>query len=273
VLRNLELCFPELSSVAVRELAKRHFEALAVSFAECAVAWFAPDERLDDRFEVVGLEHLEAALERRRGVILYTGHFTTLEICGRPLKHITRRFACLFSKRSNALLDEIQRQGRMRSAHETVSSDDVRAMLRLLKDNAVVWYAPDQVYRRGELVPFFHELAMTNVATSKLARISGAAVVPFHYRRLAGGSRYELRFHPPLEGLPTDDPIRDTRRLVECLEAFIRACPEQYQWAHRRFRARPPELPDLYGSDRSMAMLASHPGRTTLFPQARAPRH
>jgi KDO2-lipid IV(A) lauroyltransferase len=272
VLRNLELCFPELSSVAVRELAKRHFEALAVSFAECAFAWFAPDERLDGRFEIVGLEHLEAALERRRGVILYTGHFTTLEICGRPLKHITRRFACLFSKRSNSLLDEIQRQGRMRSAHETVRSDDVRSMLRVLKGNAVVWYAPDQVYRRGELVPFFHELAMTNVATSKLARISGATVIPFHYRRLEG-DRYELRFHAPLEDFPTDDPIRDTRRLVECLEGFIRVCPEQYQWVHRRFRARPPQLPDLYGSERPRSVPATHPGRTPFLPQARAPRH
>jgi KDO2-lipid IV(A) lauroyltransferase len=249
VLRNLELCFPELSSVAVRALAKRHFEALAASFAECAIAWFAPDERLDGRFEIVGLEHLEAALERRKGVILYTGHFTTLEICGRPLKHITPQFACLFSRRSNALLEEIQRQGRMRIAHESIRSDDVRAMLRSLKRNAVVWYAPDQVYRRGQLVPFFHELAMTNVATSRLARLSGAAVIPFRYRRLDGQGRYELQFHAPLEDFPTDDAIRDTRRLVECLEEFIRACPEQYQWAHRRFRARPPELPDLYRTD------------------------
>ena len=250
VQRNLELCFPELSSQEIDRLAKRHFESLAMSLAECAIAWFAPDRRFDDRFEIVGLEHLEAAVQQNRGVMLYTGHFTTLEICGRPFKQLTPRFACMFSHRSNALLDEIQRRGRTTLAHEAIPSDSVRAMLKSLKRNAVVWYAPDQVYRDGELIPFFHELAMTNVATGKIARVSGAVVLPFAGRRTAPDGRYELRFYPPLADFPTDDPVRDTRRLVEYLEAFIRTCPEQYQWTHKRFKHRPAELPDLYRNDR-----------------------
>jgi KDO2-lipid IV(A) lauroyltransferase len=246
VRRNLEICFPELEPAAVEALAKRHFEALAMSIAECAAAWFGSQRR--GRFDVVGLEHLNAAAALGKGVILYTGHFTTLEICGQPFKRITPRFAAMFSHRSSPLLEEIQVRGRLRLAHEVISSDSVRSMLRSLKKGAVIWYAPDLMYRDGVLLPFFNELAMTNVATSKIARLSGAAVLPFSYRRLERGARYEIRFFPPLADFPSDDPVEDTRRLEPYLEQFIRACPEQYQWIQKRFKGRPPELPDLYAT-------------------------
>ncbi|HEY9181666.1 MAG TPA: hypothetical protein VIQ99_00615, partial [Gammaproteobacteria bacterium] len=249
VRRNLEICFPELSAEAREQLVRRHFESLGMSIAECAFAWFASDRRLARCFTIHGLEHLKRALERGKGVILYTGHFATIEICGRPLKHATPLFACMFSRRSNELLDEVQRRGRMREAHEAVPSDNVRAMIRSLRRNAAVSYAPDQTYLEGELVPFFHELAMTNVATGKLARLTGAVVLPFAYRRTDSKGRYELTLHPPLDDFPTDDPAADTRRLVRYLEAFIRAAPEQYQWMHRRFKGRPAPLPDLYNTE------------------------
>ncbi len=129
-----------------------------------------------------------------------------------------------------------------------ISSESVRSMLRSLKKGFVIWYAPDLAYREGVLLPFFNVPAMTNTATAKIARLSGATVLPFQYRRLERAARYEIRFLPPLPGLPSDDPVEDTRRLTPYLEQFIRAAPEQYHWAQKRFRWRPPELPDLYAS-------------------------
>ncbi len=257
VLRNLEICFPELAPAEVTALAKRHFDAFGMSFAECAVAWFAPTRRVDRHFRVVGIEHLEKALANGKGVILYTGHFTTLEICGRPFKALTPHFACMFSRRGNALLEEVQRRGRERIAHENIPRDNVRMMLRSLKQNAVVWYAPDQLYAAGQLLPFFGEPALTNVATSRLARLSGAAVVPFSYRRLDGEPRYEIRFYPELDGFPTDDLTADTSRLVQWLERFVRACPEQYLWTHKKFKGRPAPLPDPYAASAPKAPVAT----------------
>jgi KDO2-lipid IV(A) lauroyltransferase len=249
-IRNLEICFPELSAAEVVAVARRHFESIGMWFAEASMAWFASSRRVEALFRIRGTEHLRAALAKGKGVILYTGHFTTLEICGRPFKNLVPHFACMFSHRGNPLLEAVQCRGREVIAHESIPSDNVRVMLRSLKNNAVVWYAPDQSYSYGRLVPFFHELAMTNVATSRLARLSGATVVPFSYRRVPGKARYELEFQAPLDDFPTNDPLADTERLVKVLEDFIRAAPDQYQWIHKKFKGRPAELPDLYATAR-----------------------
>jgi len=246
VRRNLEICFPSMTPSDRERLVKRNFESVGMSIAEIAFAWFAADRRNRGRFTVRGIEHVTDALALGHGAILYTGHFTTLEICGRPLRLALPNFNAMFSRRSNALLDEIQRRGRLRLADQAIPSDNVRSLLRALKRNAAFWYAPDQMHKLGELVPFFGEPAMTSLATSKLARLSGAPVVPFSFRRSDDRGHYELEFHSPLRDFPTADAHADTRALVQKLEGFVRAAPEQYQWLHRRFKGRPSGLPDPY---------------------------
>ena len=244
VIRNLEICFPELDSRTRLALARRNFESVAISIAEIAIAWFG---RSPPPVRIEGREHLDAALAHGHGVILYSGHFTTLELTAKFVKPLTPRFAFMFRNRRNPLLDALQARGRRRTAHLSFDNTDSRTMLQALRDNSVVWYAPDQAYGGpgAELLPFFGEPAMTNVATTRLARLSGAVVLPFQFRRLDDGSGYCVRFEPPVAGVPSDDAVADTMRLTSILERFVRACPEQYLWTHRRFRGRR-NLPDVY---------------------------
>jgi KDO2-lipid IV(A) lauroyltransferase len=252
VLRNLEICFPELDERARWHLGRQSFANVTASVAEVAIAWFAkslPPVRIEGR------DHLDAALSLGHGVILFSGHFTTLELTGQFVRPLTPQFAFMFRTRSNALIDAIQARGRRRTADLSFRNSDSRAMLRALKNNAVVWYAADQVYdgRGAELLPFFGEPAKTNTATSRIARISGAKVLPFQFERLEDGSGYRLRFGAAVPGIPTEDPVADTRRLTAILERSIRDCPAQYLWTHRRFRGRGPDLPDVYASPRRAA--------------------
>ena len=245
VIRNLEICFPELDPRARLELARRSFENAAISVGEVGIAWFS---RKLPPVRVEGREHLEAALAKGNGVILLSGHFTTLELTGHFVKPLTPRFAFMFRARSNALLNAVQARGRGRMTDLSFSNSDTRAMLRALRANAAVWYAPDQAHTGAgaELLPFFGEPAMTNTATARLARVSGAALLPFQFRRLDDGSGYLVRFEPPVAGVPSDDATADTIKLTSILEDFIRSCPEQYLWTHRRFRGRGSSLPNVY---------------------------
>jgi KDO2-lipid IV(A) lauroyltransferase len=247
VRRNLELCFRELASREIDALVRRHFESMGAFIAETAMAWFGSPAELARRFRVEGFENVQAALANKKGVLLFTGHFTTLEVCVPAIKPLVPVLVGMFRKRSSPLLTALQARSRQRAAHVLLANNDIREVLRLLGENAVVWYAPDQArIDSGELLPFFGEPAMTSTATSRLARLSGAAVIPFLYCRLPDDEGYLVRFHAPLEGLPSDDAAHDTMRLTSVLESFIRECPEQYQWTHRKFKDRPGNLPNVY---------------------------
>jgi KDO2-lipid IV(A) lauroyltransferase len=248
MLRNLEACFPQLTAAEVEALGRKHFRNLGASIGEVALAWFgnAPWARPPVRVE--GIEHLHAALAGGRGVILFTGHFTPVEIATQFLKPLIPLFAFMFTPRNSPVLDAMQTRGRLRTGHVPLPSTAIRGLVRQLQRNAVVWYAPDLAYvsSSAQLVPFFGEPAMTNTGASRLARLSGATVVPLYFRRLDGGAGYLLRFAAPPPNFPSDDVLEDTRRLTAVLEDFIRECPEQYFWTQRKFKNRGPELPDIY---------------------------
>ncbi len=248
VMRNLKICFPDLDDKARKKLAFEYFKSMGACIAEMAFAWFGSEERLKKLFSIEGFEHVEAALAKGKGVVLCSGHFITLEICGPFLKSLLPAYAFMFHKRRNPLIDEMQTRGRKRAAHESFASNNIRAMLRSLRNNAAVWYAADQAYfgKNSRLLPFFGEPAMTSLATSKLIRVSGAQLVPFAFFRRADDSGYTLRFSAPPENFPSESVEADTLRLVSILEDDIRECPEQYLWTHRRFKGRPAPLADVY---------------------------
>ena len=249
VRRNLELCFPELTPAEIRRITREFSANLGAFIAELALAWYGSPERRARLVRFEGLEHLQAAIAKGKGVLLYSGHFTSLEICGSVLKSQIPLYAFMFKPRRNPLMNALQSRGRGDYAHVSVASDDVREMLALLARNAVVWYAPDQVrVDSGELVPFFSHPAMTSTAPSRLARVSGATIVPMFSRRLPDDSGYLVGFYPPPPDVPSRDAIADTTRLTAVLESFIRECPEQYFWNHRKFKHRPGS-PDAYRED------------------------
>ena len=246
--RNLELCFPELAPAERAELLDRHFEAVGMSFLEMAMGWFWPIDRLLGIVRIEGREHLEHALARQRGVILFAAHFTTVEVGAAVLEGLVQRCSCMYRPQRNAMMDAMIRRGRSRFAREQIPRDNVRMLLRQLRDNFAVVYLPDQTYlgRQSELLPFFGEPALTNVATSKLAQISGATVLPYFFRRLPDNRGYVVNIGPPLADFPTDDAAADTRRLVALLEAYVRTAPEQYLWLYKKFKGRPAPYGDPY---------------------------
>jgi len=117
----------------------------------------------------------------------------------------------------------------------------LRGMLKSLRENTPVWYAPDQDHGREQsmFVPFFGMSAATITGTSRLARISKAPVVPFFQTRLPGTQGYQLTLYPALEHFPGDSVETDTARISALIEARVREQPGQYLWAHRRFKTRP----------------------------------
>ena len=247
VRRNLELCFPELDAGERDALARAHFKALGMALIEMGLGRWASDRHLASITRLDGVEHVRRALDEGRGVILLSAHFTTLEIMGRVLATEIPPFDAVFRKNRNEFMTELQRSGREKSADTTIEKRDIKKMVRSLRGGRAVWYAPDQSYSRkgAEVVEFFGVPCMHATATSTLARLGKAVTIPFFPLRKPDGS-YEMTLLPPLDNFPSDDPVADTRRYVEALEAHIRKVPEQYFWIHRKFKDLPDGFPDYY---------------------------
>lgn len=244
---NLALCFPGLDSQEQERLLTRNFESMGIALFEMGMSWWSPNRKLEKLFTVEGMDNLEQALAKGNGAILLSAHFTTMEIGGCMLAMRTP-FQVLYREHKNAAMEYIIRSGRESFTHKAILRDNLLGMRRSLKHNIPVWYAPDQDFGigKGAFVPFFGIPAATLTVTSTLAKMAQSPVVPFMQTRLPGAQGYVLKLYPALEDFPGEADVEDARRINEFIEARIREQPEQYLWAHRRFKTRPEGEQPLY---------------------------
>ncbi|HEY4556129.1 MAG TPA: LpxL/LpxP family Kdo(2)-lipid IV(A) lauroyl/palmitoleoyl acyltransferase [Lysobacter sp.] len=235
---NLRLCLPELDEGARTRLLRESFRDFGIGLFEFARAWWGDVAPMRRDVVIEGLEHLQALQAQGRGVLMISGHFMTLEMCGRLLcDHVP--LAGMYRRYRNPVMEWAVKRGRLRYAAAMFANDEIRPAMRHLKQGGFLWYAPDQDMRGKETVfaPFFGVPAATITATHQFARLTGCAVVPFFHRREGGG--YVLRIAPPLEDFPSKDAVADSARVNAAIEAMVREAPSQYLWIHRRFKRRP----------------------------------
>lgn len=245
--RNIELCFPEHDRRERRRIVRRHFRLLAEMLAEGAIAWSRPGT-LDERFGTVeGLEHLERARAEGRGVLLLTGHATSLELGGRLLCERTATWG-VYRPQRNRAIETFQNRGRLRYARGMFRRDELRAMVRHLRAGKVLWYAPDQDFgpQRSIFVPFFGLPTATATGIAGMAKMGNAVVVPMFPFRDPDSGRIRVVIEAPFENFPSGDDADDLARFNAFLERWIRADPAQYFWVHRRFKTAPAGEGDRY---------------------------
>ena len=246
-LLNLSTVFPGLSTTERQQLLTNHFRSVGIGLIEMGNAWWGSEKKLKGQVTVQGLEHLDRALKQGNGVILLSAHFTTLEIGGRLLS-LFRPIHAMYREQDNKIFNKVRVKGRLSFLQSLVKKNDLRGMLKLLKQNQTIWYAMDQNSSDASAVftNFFGTPCSTTAVTSKLAEKSGAIVIPFSNRRLEPENRYHLTIHPPLNNFPSKDRVADTQQIMDLFESEIRKAPEQYLWIHRRFKRQPEGAAPFY---------------------------
>lgn len=245
---NINLCFPEKSEAERDQLARDAFTSTIMAIFEISFSWWGNKDQIKELHTVDGIEHLNKAIAKNKGVILLVSHFTTMEIAGTFLNKHIDNLKVVYKRSTYPLLEWFIQEKRLQNCSGLIKHKSLREIIRSIKEGNVVWYAPDQDFGPKDSVfaPFMGVMTTTLVSTQKLAKITGAPIVPFYLERLKNSQGYTIHFSPELDNFPTDDEVHDATIINKAIEQQVRQTPEQYLWAHRRFKFRPEGEPPVY---------------------------
>jgi KDO2-lipid IV(A) lauroyltransferase len=239
-LTNLRLCYPQMSEAERERLARAHFRAFGRSFLERGLLWWSPPETIRRLVRVDGLERVRAL--SGRPVILFVPHFVGLDM-GWTRLTLELDMVSIYAQQKNFYFNAALYRGRLRFGHSKLLSrqEGVRQAIRGMKSGYPFYYLPDMDYGQRDtiFVPFFNVPAATITGLSRLARMTGAKVVPCITRMLPGGDGYVVELGEPWADYPGESIEADTLRMNAWIEQRIAEMPEQYYWVHKRFKTRP----------------------------------
>ncbi len=255
----------ELDTAGREALVRSMYGHLGQAFVELLRLAVTPPEAVLRDLDVRGRTHLDAALAAGRGALVLTAHLGNWEVlvrvgdlAGRPLTVITKRFRAPWAERA-------WRGLRVGGARLLAADGAGRAVVRALEAGELVGYVLDQHVppARAVWVPFFGTPAATSPDLVRLARLTGAPVLPIFTWRSAAG-RHVVDIGPPVDLPRTGDAGADllagTRRCASIVEAAVRAHPAQWLWIHRRWKRPPAAAIEALSRDGVADVRANHRG-------------
>ncbi len=200
-----------------------------------------------------GLENFLAAERAGKGVLVLTGHLGAWELSsfvhsllGHPMGMVIRRL-------DNAMVDSMVNSIRCLHGNRILHKDDfARGLLHAMSRGETVGILMDtnMTPPQGVFVPFFGLEACTASGLARVARKTGATVLPGFLLWEQNENRYVLHFGEALELQHTSDTDADalanTALFARVTEGYIRRYPDQWLWLHRRWKTRPKGEPDVY---------------------------
>ena len=221
-----------------RYLALEVFKNLGMSLVEFLTLPFLSPKDLREFCLLQGKENLIKATSTGKGAILLTAHLGNWELIGARL--VLEGFNIISPARPQDKFEEKVNQIRMSRGYKTVSIyEGIIPLLSILRKGGVVGILSDQnILFGGVKVPFFGIPISTPPGAAILALRSSAPVLPTFDIRI--GKRHIVYIGPPIplikNGNFRENVIKNTAKFNEIIEEWIRKHPEQWLWAHHRWR-------------------------------------
>jgi len=237
--KNVRVCFPEFTDEKVTQIALRSFQLSTQAMFLTGIAWWASEKRYRKLIQCDTSE-IDKHLESGSNIIVLTAHFLGVEAAGVFLS-MDRPFMDIYQYAKNPLIQHYVTTKRGRFGGQLIErKEPLRKMMKLIRNQVPLLYLPDQdAGRKGRFVPFFGVQASTFDTLGKMTTLTKAVVLPCTIQILDKGRGVKVQFHTPLTDFPSGDDLKDTLRQNEVMEQLISEMPEQYLWAHKRFKTRP----------------------------------
>lgn len=243
---NLSLCYPDLDDAARERMVRRVLIEGGRSLAELGPCWLWPVDKVMGLItETIGLEHVDAADARGKGVVIIGPHMGAWEVAGVWVSQRYPGSPILYRPPRIAGLDPLIVRARERAGSRLVpvGRRAVADLLTALHQGTGVGLLPDQEPKQGTgiFAPFFGIPAYTMVLCSRLVMKTGAAPIFIVAERLPAAAGFRLHLIPAPESLNVASVEESVRAMNRGVEACVNINPEQFQWHYKRFNTRPPD--------------------------------
>jgi KDO2-lipid IV(A) lauroyltransferase len=218
----------EPTDTRVARVAQRAFQNYGRMVLDFLLMGSLKKEELIQRTTIDGLEHLDAALARGKGVILALPHMGSWDntgsyggALGYPITAVTGRFP---GSLNDAVVKTRERYGLQVLL---VGRPAVREIIQALKANRIVGLVCDQEEGPGIEVRFFGRRALVPAGAAALALKTGAALMP-GYQYMTQSGRHHIHLEGALSWSEGETKENLMQRIVHRFETFIRERPEQW---------------------------------------------
>lgn len=245
VIENLSTAFGEEKDLnEIKSLAREVFFHFTLTALETIFLIANPFDRFLTQFRIEGREYLDAALAKRRGVIVlgaHLGSFTLLgmrlALEGYPINLISDMGN--FPRVTKLFYDNQRRHGQ-KPFPSKPASIAIKKSLNCLRRNEILYLIADEQQRRGGLpVSFFGKTAYSPPGPAIFSLKTGAPILPMLVLREKGIPQ-TLWIGSPIEIERTSDGKKDTELLTakftKAIEDAVRQYPSQWTWLNRRWK-------------------------------------
>jgi len=242
---NITLAFgDQMTTSEINRVARKTFFYAASMLFETPRIYALKPKDVTKYYTVHGLQHLRAAHNKGKGVLMLSGHLGNWEISVQ-LNNIARLKVCgVYRKLAFAPAERYFHEKRESAGSRLYPlKGAVHAIVRELKQGNCMALLIDQNAKRSQsvFIDFFGRTASANAGPAYLALLTGVPVIMYFFVRENGKYRFEVLPELPVvnTGDLEKDLIANTRIFNKALEGIIRRYPDQWFWIHNRWKTQP----------------------------------
>lgn len=191
--------------------------------------------------ETVGLQNLDKALTRGKGVLAITGHFGDWELMGAAFSLMGYPIHFLVGEQHNRRVDDTMNAYRQMAGIGIIPMGvAMRKVLATLRKGEIVAMLSDQdAHEEGVFIPFLGRPASTPKGPAAFALKTGAAVIPVFIVRKENSWQHTVFIEEPIIPDRQSTIYSTTNSYTNYLEQYIRRYPDHWFWPHRRWKTKP----------------------------------
>ncbi len=240
---NLSLCFPEKNKKWKLNVIKSCYQNVLMTLTEILCMPNIVKKGIDKIFDEADCVAFIKGLEKKRGIILVSGHYSNWELSAIALSYfINNPISVIVKTQTNSFVDEKINEYRVLTGNRMIHiGASLREIPKIIKNNGIIAFLIDQSAPEGYsyFVNFFGNQVSSFSGAAKYALKYGSELVFGYILR-----KENLKFKLVSFKIGTDNLTGDadeaaaelTQRIQKTIENVIKENPEQWLWFHRRFK-------------------------------------